>query len=544
MTRRVELPKGELVIPSGIVACTPDIILRMAESVEDVGVITTKSIGLDERDGYKEPIVASVGGSMVNAVGLSNPGMASYLDEISSVYPRLKEHGKVLMTSIFGGTGEEFARLAGAVQKHTDWIELNLSCPHAEGFGAAIGTSPDLVTEVMSSVRGATDLPVFAKIVPSPGLSGLIARRAVKAGADGITAVNTVGPVVFRTPSGRPLLSNVMGGLSGPAIKEIALRCVREVREAVDVPIIGMGGISSWQDIDAFRSAGARLFGIGTALAGMSTERINGFLSSLTSKSPAPLQSVPMEYLRLSIKEAWGASSCRVIVLDGSIKATPGQFISALLPEGEKPFSLACDDPITLLVKASGKVSNALAGAEEGHELFLRGPYGNGYTPITDACLVGGGTGVAPVYFIAKRFRPRVKGIFIGGRSSQDLPLLDELCSMAPCKAATEDGSAGDRGMVTGIMELDPFRGCEFFNCGPEAMLLSTAELERKITVPSKIFCAVERYTKCGMGLCGSCSMDGYRTCVDGPVFPYSVLLSGGDFGECKRAPSGRRISL
>jgi len=544
MPRSIEFPKGELVIPSGIVACTPDIILRLAESVEDVGVITTKSIGLEEREGYKEPIVAAAGGSMVNAVGLSNPGVASYADEISSVYPRLKERGKVLMTSIFGATGEEFARLAKAVEKHSDWIELNLSCPHAEGFGAAIGTCPDAVGEVVGAVREATDLPIFAKIVPSLGLSGLIARRAVKAGADGITAVNTVGPVVFRAPDGRPLLSNVMGGLSGPAIKEIALRCVREVREAVDVPIIGMGGISSWQDIEAFRSAGARLFGVGTALSGMSTEGINGFLRSLTSKAPTPAQSVPMEFHRLSIKEAWGAPSCRVIVLDGSMRATPGQFVSILLPEGEKPFSLVYDDPVTLLVKASGKVSNALAGMEVGQGLFLRGPYGNGYMPTADACLVGGGTGVAPVCFIAKRFRPSVKGIFIGGRGSQDLPLLDELSSLAPCKAATEDGSAGDRGMVTGIMELDPFRGCEFFNCGPEAMLLRTAELEREVTDPSKIFCAVERYTKCGMGLCGSCSMDGYRTCVDGPVFPYSVLLSGRDFGECKRAPSGRRISL
>jgi dihydroorotate dehydrogenase subfamily 1 len=544
MRERIELPKGRLVIPSGTVASTPDIILRIAESVEDVAVITTKSIGLEERAGYKEPIVAAVGGSMVNAVGLSNPGIASHVEEISSVYPALKGHGKLLMTSIFGATGEEFARLAKAVEGHSDWIELNLSCPHAEGLGAAIGTSPEAVEEVVSAVREATDLPIFAKIVPSLGLSGAIAKIAVGAGADGITAVNTAGPLVFRGWGGHPLLSNVAGGLSGPAIREVAIRCVREVRKAVDVPIIGMGGISTWEDIEAFRSAGATLFGVGTALSGMSTEGIGIYLRSLASKTPAAMPAVPMEYIRASVKEAWGHPSCRVIVLDRSIKATPAQFVSVLLSEGEKPFSLAYDDPITLLVKATGKVSNALASLGEGSELELRGPYGNGYAPSGKACLVGGGTGVAPVCFIARRHRQSVGAVYIGGRTAEDLPLYDELRSLAPCAAATEDGSAGTCGLVTGIMDLGAHRGCEFFNCGPEAMLLRTAELERRVTDPSKIFCSVERYTKCGMGLCGGCAMDGYRTCVDGPVFAYSTLLEGKDFGRCKRAASGRRVGL
>lgn len=544
MPRKIELPRGNLVIPSGTVACTPDIILRMAQSVDAVAVITTKSIGLEERGGYKEPIVASVGGSMVNAVGLSNPGVESYVDEIAPVYPAVRRAGKLLMTSIFGATGEEFARLAKAVEPHSDWIELNLSCPHAEGFGAAIGTCPEAVVEVVSAVRAATDLPIFAKIVPSLGLSGTIAKIAVGAGADGITAVNTVGPLVLRGKGGRPLLSNAAGGLSGPAIREVAIRCVREVRKAVDVPIIGMGGISTWEDIEAFRSAGATLFGVGTALSGMTTEAIGAYLGRLASRAPAAAPAVPMEYTRASVKEAWGDRSCRVVVLDRSIKAMPAQFVSVLLPEGEKPFSLVYDDPVTLLVKAAGKVSNALADLGEGAELELRGPYGNGYAPSGRACLVGGGTGVAPVCFVARRHSGSVEEIYIGGRSAKDLPLYDELASLARCTAATEDGSAGACGLVTGIMDLEPHRGCEFFNCGPEAMLMRTAELELKVTDASKIFCSVERYTKCGMGLCGSCAMDGYRTCIDGPVFPYSTLLAGRDFGRCKRAASGRRVSI
>jgi len=276
----------------------------------------------------------------------------------------------------------------------------------------------------------------------------------------------------------------------------------------------------------------------------MTTGGIARYLHSLASRAPDPMPAVPMEYLHASVKEAWGHPSCRVLVLDRSMRAVPAQFVSVRLPEGEKPFSLATDDPITLLVKATGKVSSALAALGEGSELELRGPYGNGYAPSGRVCLVGGGTGVAPVCFVARRHRQSVDAIFIGGRRSEDLPLYDELRSLAPCRAATEDGSAGTCGLVTDVMDLEPHRGCEFFNCGPEIMLLKTAELERKFTDPSRIFCSVERYTKCGMGLCGSCAMDGYRTCIDGPVFAYSDLLAGRDFGRCKRAASGRRVSL
>ncbi len=544
MPRKMELPRGNLVIPSGTVASTPDIILRIAECVDDVAVITTKSIGLLEREGYKEPIIATVGGSMVNAVGLSNPGISSYLEEVSSVYPSLKRHGKLLMTSIFGANGEDFARLALAVEKHTDWIELNLSCPHAEGFGAAIGTSKGAVREVVGAVREATELPIFAKIVPSLGLCGTMAKIAVEAGADGITAVNTVGPLVLRGDGGRTLLSNAAGGLSGQAIREIALRCVREVRGAVESPIIGMGGICSWRDIEDFRSAGANLFGIGTALSGMTTPQISSYLKGIASRKPTQASALPMEYHRAYVKESWGEPSCKVIVLDRGIRAVPGQFISLLLPEGEKPFSIAYDDPLTLLVKATGKVSIALASLGEGGALLFRGPYGNGYAPSGGTCLVGGGTGVAPLLFIAKRCKPLVKGIFIGGKGSKDLPLYDELRSLAPCSASTEDGTLGHRGLVTGVMDLEAYKGNEFFNCGPEVMLLRTAELEKKVTDASRIFCSIERYTKCGMGLCGSCALDGYRTCIDGPVFALSTLLQGKDFGRCKRTASGRRVEI
>ncbi|MGQ9759506.1 MAG: iron-sulfur cluster-binding protein [Candidatus Methanomethylicaceae archaeon] len=537
---RFEMPKDRLVIPSGIVATTPDIIKRLDE-VEGLGVITTKSIGSVERDGYKEPIIGGVLGSLVNAVGLSNPGVDEHLREIKSIYP-LK---KILMTSIFGSTAEEFAELASKVEKYTDWIELNLSCPHAKCYGATIGTSPALVRDVVSSVRAVTDIPIFAKLVPSPGLVGLIAKEAVAAGADGITAVNTLGPLKFtESATGFPILSNLYGGLSGTAIKEIALRCTAEVHESVPVPIIGVGGITEPSDIDAFRSAGASLFGIGTALLGMNTQELRaffkGFLSGRTSyRAKIP----PLTYKKYQIKEAWGSTS-RVLVLDGAIEALPGQFVFLWVPGvGEKPFSLAHNDPITLLIKKVGPVSSHIASLKEGESVMLRGPYGNWYVPGENVTMVGGGSGVAPLYFIASYFTKRVSSIFIGGKTSSDLPLYDDLKAMVDVRVATEDGSLGSHSMVTEILDLGGTHG-EFFNCGPEQMLVRASEIESKVTSTDKIFCAVERYTKCGVGICGSCALDGLRTCVDGPVFPYSLLKESMDFGKFKRRPSGRRIKL
>lgn len=543
-----ELPQGEFVIPSGVVASTPDVILRLASLSDRIGVITTKSIGPAERDGYKEPIVASVGGSLVNSVGLSNPGADAFAKELSSASLKreLNRRGKVLMVSIFGGTPSEFAEVASKVAPHADWIELNLSCPHASGYGAAIGTCPSAVRDVVAAVREETDLPIFAKLTPTPGLVASVAKVAVEAGADGIVAVNTLGPLAFSSGWGWPLLQNTLGGLSGPAIKEIALRCVREVRSAVHVPIIGMGGISSPADVHEFRHAGASLFGVGSSLVGMGTPSIGPYLEYLHSGSGEPPRPPPMDYMRLTVEEAWG-TTLRVIRLGGSIRAVPGQFVQVLMPgKGEKPFSLADSDPVLLLVKAVGPVSSAIAALREGDEVFIRGPYGNGWAPSARSCLVGGGSGVAPVHFAVRRYRDAVRMAFIGGRSSSDLPLYGEISSAVETHASTEDGSLGSRGLVTELMEgkMSVIAGHEFLNCGPEIMMVKAAALESSVTDKSKIWCVVERYTKCGVGICGSCSLDGLRACVDGPVFRYSDLLAGRDFGRFKRRPSGRLVGL
>lgn len=535
---KLNIPKERLVLPSGIVASTPDII-KALEDTEGLGVITTKSIGLFERDGYKEPIIAGVFGSLINAVGLPNPGIKEFISELKEIYP-IK---KVLMVSIFGSSKEEFQELTLKLEEHTDWIELNLSCPHVKNYGAAIGLSPSLVREIVSSVRQCTDLPIFVKLMPSQGLIGRIAKIAIDAGANGITAVNSLGPLIFLDPiTNKPILSNIYGSLSGPAIKEIALMCIKEVRENVKAPIIGMGGITSPCDIEEFRRAGADLFGIGTALLGMNTKMIKEYIRDLWMGKNRERPKVNLEYRKFVVKEAWG-SETRVLILDGSIEALPGQFVFIWVPGlGEKPFSLAFNNPITLLVKKVGPVSSRIAEMKEGDVVLLRGPYGNFYIPNEEAGLVGGGSGVAPIYFVAKMFKNRINIAYIGGKRSSDLPLYDYLREVVEVKVSTEDGSLGVKGLITDIIDV---RGSkEYFNCGPEMMLVKAAELEAKFVGENRVFCAIERYTKCGVGICGSCSIDGMRVCVDGPVFPYYLLKYGKDFGKFKRTPSGRRIKI
>ncbi|MDI9644538.1 MAG: tRNA-dihydrouridine synthase [Candidatus Verstraetearchaeota archaeon] len=541
-----DLPQGEFVIPSGVVASTPDIIQKIAAASDQIGVITTKSVGLVERDGYGEPIVAAVGGSLVNSVGLSNPGADEFVRESQGIKGSINKRGKVLMVSIFGGTPSEFAIAASKVAPCADWIELNLSCPHASGYGAAVGTCPKTVKEVVAAVKRAVDLPVFAKLTPSPGLVGEVARSAVQGGADGIVAVNTLGPLAFSSVRGWPLLKNSVGGLSGPAIREIALRCVREVRESVHVPIVGMGGISSTKDVEEFRSAGASLFGVGTALWGVGTRSIKEFFESLRNGKEWVVRPPPMEYLSFTVEEAWGRGM-RVLRLGGSIDAKPGQFVQVMVPGvGEKPFSLAGASPILLLVRPVGPVSTAIASMREGDELFIRGPYGNGWEPRSVSCVVGGGSGVAPVHFASRMYGSRIRMAFIGGRTASDLPLYDEISSSVETCASTEDGSLGVGGLVTDAMRsrLTGLVGFEFMNCGPEMMMVNAAALESSVSPPEKIFCVLERYTKCGIGLCGSCAIDGYRLCVDGPVFPYSMLKEGRDFGRFKRRASGRLVDI
>jgi dihydroorotate dehydrogenase (NAD+) catalytic subunit len=228
------------------------------------GAVVTKSLGLKPRTGYPNPTVVQVDCGILNAMGLPNPGISHLKEEIRE----LKNTGAPTIVSIYGYTPEEFAHVAETAEKiGADALELNVSCPHIKKAGAEIGCDPQLLTDVVEAVKKKVDKPVIVKLTPNVADIGEIAEAAEKAGADAITAINTVKAMSIEVETGRPLLANKFGGLSGPAIKPIAVRCVYDVYSSVDVPVIGCGGITGWQDAIEFMMAGASAVQIGTAIA-------------------------------------------------------------------------------------------------------------------------------------------------------------------------------------------------------------------------------------------------------------------------------------
>ncbi len=226
------------------------------------GAAVTKSVGLEPRQGYPEPTMVEAESGMVNAAGLPNPGAAAFSEELAVL------RGKELpvFVSVYGSSPEEFAAVVRRLdQNEFLGYELNLSCPHVEGVGTEVGTDPEQVSLIVKASKASTHKPVFAKLSPNAERLVEVATAAVDAGADGVTAVNTVKALAIDVRTGRPSLSNGYGGLSGGAIRPIALKCVYELSERVDTPIIGCGGISSWEHAVQFFLAGASAVQVGTA---------------------------------------------------------------------------------------------------------------------------------------------------------------------------------------------------------------------------------------------------------------------------------------
>jgi len=255
--------RNPVLLAAGILGMTAESLIRVAEA--GAGGLVTKSIGLKPRKGYPNPTVVQVNCGLINAMGLPNPGIKTFSEEVREVKRRVKVP---LIVSVYGYSAEEFAETAElAIKAGADAVELNVSCPHVEGTGGEIGQNPELLKEVVSKVKRRISKPVFVKLSPNITDIAYLAEIAVKAGADAITAINTVRAMKIDVKTGRPILANRIGGLSGPAIKPIAVRCVYEIYERVRIPIFGCGGISNWRDAIEFILAGASAVQIGTAIA-------------------------------------------------------------------------------------------------------------------------------------------------------------------------------------------------------------------------------------------------------------------------------------
>ncbi len=254
--------RNPTILASGILGSSAEYLREVARA--GAGAVTTKSVGPKPRDGYKNPTVIQVECGFLNAVGLPNPGIEKFVDEIR----RLHDLEVPLIVSVYGFSPEEYAEVSSmAVNAGADAIELNLSCPHVRGAGAEIGRDPCLVSQVVKVVKESVNGPVFAKLTPNVSDIGEIATAAASAGADAITAINTVRAMAIDIETCRPILANKVGGLSGGAIKPIAVRCIYEIYEVVDIPIIGCGGVRTWRDAVELILAGASAVQIGSAIA-------------------------------------------------------------------------------------------------------------------------------------------------------------------------------------------------------------------------------------------------------------------------------------
>ncbi|WP_297552443.1 dihydroorotate dehydrogenase [Thermococcus sp.] len=252
--------ENPLILASGINDKVPEQWIRAHE--EGAGGVVTKSIGIEPRKGYDNPTIVELPCGLINAMGLPNPGWKGFLEMVEGYtfdFP--------LIVSIFGGTPEEFAFLAEKLSDVADAFELNLSCPHAKGYGMEIGQNPENVYEVVKAVKDATDKPVIAKLTPNIDDITKLGLAAEKAGADAVSAINTLKAIAIDIYARKPILSNRVGGYSGPGVKPVALRAVYDLAKVLDIPVIGIGGITMWQDAVEFLLAGASALQIGTAVS-------------------------------------------------------------------------------------------------------------------------------------------------------------------------------------------------------------------------------------------------------------------------------------
>lgn len=536
-------------IPAGIITTQVSTIERFAKLIPELGIITTKTITLEENEGNKEPIIAKIYLNFnnpnlyfgfVNAVGLENYGVEKFTEMIKKInIPQ----DKFLLVSIGGRNKEEFVEIAKRLEEYVDGIELNISCPTKRGYGKELIEKDFeerkffIAYEITKCVAKNFRKPIFVKL----GYEGIeyFAEQVIKAGAYGISAINTIGNYVEEI-DGYPILSNKHGGISGSIIKHLALEAIYKIRMKFgnNIKIIGMGGIRNAYDIISFERAGADFFGIGSALEGMRESEIRKYFSLLVydlengkNYAESLLKNVDMRYKKAKIvKKLKVSEDLAILIFDISLNAKPGQFVFLWIPNvGEKPFSVVENDPLTLAILKRGYVtSKILDELEVENYAYIRGPYGN-YIDVKKiekskgATLVAGGVGIAGIYLLAKELSKNSidATIIVGAKDKKHLILLEELKNFGETFVATEDGSAGYKGLITHLFDEIKScirKGCYFFNCGKKEMIEELLPRELEISPKERIYFSFDHITRCGIGLCGRCADDrGLRTCVEGP---------------------------
>ena len=557
---------GRFVIPSGIRCTHASTIAKCFAEVPAVGVVTTKSISVAPRAGYREPIYARYApGCYINAVGLANPGAEAFHAEFAGV--EIPAH-KFLLVSLFGAGVSDFVHAAEILRPIADGYELNMSCPHAKGNGIQIGEDEELVVAITRAVAGVQAIPVFVKLSATMrGLSGT-AQAAIRAGAQGITVTNSIGPALAAVGDA-PILHNRFGGLSGDGIRPLGLRSVQQVREAVGPGpvIIGMGGIGSAEHVAQYRKAGADLFGVGSALTGLDSAALRTCFGNLHEQSSrgfclgedaAPRPDIDMSYCtsRLVSRSHIAPGLFKIQLERLPQEYRPGElagkyFFLCVPGVGEKPFAVLSAAERTVVVRTVGCFTGFLEQAPPGTPILLRGPYGARLPRFENRTLVlvGGGTGIASLLEIACASRPANQVQFLlGARTRDGFFELDQFRELGTVVLATDDGSAGHPGTVADLLrnEIAAHLGAHrdqltFINCGPEAMVQACFEIERELVAPEHLWGAIEYLTSCGVGICGKCaSPSGSLSCIDGPFMRCAEFVSRGRPAPAEPSPQVR----
>ena len=252
--------KNPTVLASGILGTSVDLLKRV--EINGAGAVTVKSIGPVEREGNNNPTVIEIENGIYNAVGLPSPG---YLN-MGREFKRWKELKVPLIASIYGSSVEDYVNITKYLQKYKpSIIELNISCPN-KADGMVFGTNENLTKKLVKAVKSASSIPIMPKLTPNCDNTAGVAVACEEAGADAICAINTVQKEILHPELKVPVLAYGKGGISGPIIKKIALEKVRQISSAVDIPILGLGGVTYGKDAVEMLKAGATAVGIGSGI--------------------------------------------------------------------------------------------------------------------------------------------------------------------------------------------------------------------------------------------------------------------------------------
>lgn len=279
--------QSPLVLASGIWGTTVSLLARAGRA--GCGMVTAKSCGPAPRAGHVNPSCLDWGGGLINAIGLANPGAEEEVHLLAKARPLLDDLRVPLIASIFAGEPVEFGAVAATVAAaRPDFIEVNISCPnvHSE-FGEPFAANPTSAAAVTAAVKAAVaplSIPVIVKLAPNVPAVDRIGAAVVEAGADALCAINTMPGMIIDVESGQPVLANRSGGISGPALKPIALKCVYDLYRALpNVPIIGTGGVNTGRDALEMVMAGATVVGVGSAIYYRGETAICGILEEMAA---------------------------------------------------------------------------------------------------------------------------------------------------------------------------------------------------------------------------------------------------------------------